>query len=125
MLHALIEYLSGALGELASVLSPGSSSLTPKPGELFKARAQVTVRAYIRGRASESFATTVPKSTTVQVSDEHLSASGDALATIHTDGHVAHLPRKHQTKARAHGYLLVLPMAVLKKSFRPVGASPR
>jgi hypothetical protein len=44
MLHALIEYLSGALGEIASVLSPDSSSLTPQPGELFKARAKVTVR---------------------------------------------------------------------------------
>ncbi len=125
MLHALIEYLSGALGEIASVLSPDSSSLTPQPGELFKARAKVTVRAYIRGCASESFDTSVSKAMTVQVSEDHLSGSGDVLATIHTDGHVAHLLRKLQAKARAHGYLVVIPAVVLKKSFRHVGASPR
>lgn len=124
MLDGIAEFLSGMIEEVAEPVIacfPGlRGRLVPQPGDYFRARRQVDVRAYTRGASTDVFPCQVPASMIVRVSDEHYAPGGEVLVTPHHDGHVLLLPVARQRLAKAHGYLLMIPLPVLKKSFKPI-----
>lgn len=124
MLDGIAEFFAGIIEEIADpliALFPGLRVRpVPQPGDYFRARRQVDVRAYMHGASTDVFPCHVPASMIVRVSDEHYAPGGELLVTPHHDGHVLLLPVARRRLAKTHGYLLMIPLPVLKKSFKPI-----
>ena len=124
MIGSLMEFLLEALSGYSDSLTQWFDARTPLPGDFFRTRDRLEVRAHVRGRARESFRVAIASATTVRVADEHLTPSGEILVTVQDERHVAQLPAGSQAAARANGYLLAIPPKVLRKGFRSVTATP-
>ena len=119
-----MELLLEALAGYSDALTSWFGARTPLPGEFFRTRDRLEVRAYVRGRAGESFHVAIASATTVRVANEHLTPTGEVLVTVQDERHAAQLPVGSQAAARAHGYLLAIPPKVLRKAFRAITATP-
>jgi hypothetical protein len=124
MIAALGQLLAGALEILVEPVTALISGLqdhrTPQPGEYFRARKRLDVSAYVRGAAGDSFSCPVPRAMIVRIAEEHLTPSGDVLATAHNDGHGVLVPSTYRANAQRRGYVLKIPQAVLHKSFKHI-----
>ena len=124
MTGSLMELLIEALGGYSDSLTEWFGARTPLPGDFFRTRVVLDVRAYVRGRARETFRVAIASATTVRVAEEHLTPTGEILVTVQDERHVAQLPAGSQAAARANGYLLAIPPKVLRKAFRSITATP-
>ena len=125
MFGSLVEMILESLGGTSD--SPAEwfgARTTPRPGDFFRTRARLEVRAYMRGCARDSFNVAIASGTTVRVADEHLAPTGEILVTVQDERHVAQLPAGSRAAARANGYLLAIPPKVLRKALRSITATP-
>jgi hypothetical protein len=127
VIAALGQLLAGALEILvepvAAIISGFQEQRTPQPREYFRARKRLEVSAYIRGVAGDSFPCPIPRAMMVRIAEEHLAPSGDILATAHSEGHGALVPSAYRVNAQRRGYLLKIPQAMLRKSFKHISVA--